>query len=212
MFSTYVFFLFLGRKYHDKYYLRVGAWLLGWHTCDGTEVSIIHSHPSIFLFSTPVPAVMSQLFCQTGELCGKCDSLQLQICHRAWHGWLMTTFISKSHVSLCFRRVDFVIVKSDEMPRRWSEQSYPKIHQSDPNLFRKRKRGLAPLFLGPRLHSQMSSLGSQRHMLGSLQGIPSIGLPLHWGRILVCISYSAKLECNRKHLMLCFLSKTFGGR
>lgn len=70
---------------------------------------------------------MSQLFCQTGELCGKCYSLQLQICHCAWHGLLMTTFISKSHVSLCCWRVDFVIVKYNEMPRRWSEWILPKI-------------------------------------------------------------------------------------
>ena len=70
---------------------------------------------------------MSQLFCQTGELCGKCYSLQLQICHCAWHGLLMTTFISKSHVSLCCWRVDFVIVKYNEIPRRWSEWSLPKI-------------------------------------------------------------------------------------
>lgn len=163
----FFFFLFTERKYHDKYYLRVVAWLLGWHTCDSTEVSIIHLHQSIFSFSTPLPAVMSQLFCQTGELCGKCYSLQLQICHRAWHGWLMTTFISKSHVSLCFRRVDFVIVKSNEMPRRWSEQSFPKIHESDPNLFQKRKSRLASLFLCPHLNSQTSSHGKQGLVLGA---------------------------------------------
>lgn len=135
-FSTWVFlFLFIERLYHDKYYLGVVVWLLGWHTCDSTEVSIIHVHQSIFWFSTLLPAVVSQLFCQTEELFGKCYSLQLQICHCAWHGLLMTTFISKSHVSLCYRRVDFVIIKYNEMPRRWSEQSFPKIYQNQPNLF-----------------------------------------------------------------------------
>lgn len=185
--------------------------MLGWHACDNTEVSITDLHPSIFSFSPPLPAVMSQLFCQTGELCGKCYSLQLQICHRAWHGWLMTTFISKSRVSLCFRRVDFVIVKSNEMPRRWSEQSFPKIHESDPNLFRKGKNRLAFLFLCPHSHSQTSSLGSPRLTLGSSQGDLQ-HCPLHWDKILVCVSYLAKLGCNRKHLVWCFLLKTFGER
>lgn len=104
--------LLMERLLYDKCYCRVVSWLLGWHSCDSAEVSIIYLHQSIFSFPTLLPAVMSQLFCQTGELCGKCYSLQLQICHCAWHGLLMTTFISKSRVSLCCWRVDFVITQN----------------------------------------------------------------------------------------------------
>lgn len=170
--------------YHDKYYLRVVVWLLGRHACDSTEVSIIHSHQSVFSFSTLLPAVMSQLFCQTGELCGKCYSLQLQICHCAWHGLLMTTFISKSHVSLCFGRVDSVIVKSNEMPKRWSEQVFQKYTKVIQIRFENGRTDRHSYFYAcTRIHKRALS-GARGLCLGDFTGAANTAVR-HWNTVLV---------------------------
>lgn len=170
--------------YHDKYYLRVVVWLLGRHACDSTEVSIIHSHQSVFSFSTLLPAVMSQLFCQTGELCGKCYSLQLQICHCAWHGLLMTTFISKSHVSLCFGRVDSVIVKSNEMPKRWSEQVFQKYTKVIQIRFENGRTDRHSYFYAcTRTHKRALS-GARGLCLGDFTGAANTAVR-HWNTVLV---------------------------
>lgn len=123
-----MYVLLMERLLYDKCYCRVVAWLLGWHPCDSAEVSIIYLHQSIFLVSNTVAcsnvtAFLSDRRTLREMLFITAANLSLRL------AWFVNDniYFKESCFALLLESWFCDHTKYNEMPRRWSELSLPKM-------------------------------------------------------------------------------------